>query len=124
MVSVNDPFKDIRRKLKVQRRLFLVAIRKNQIVGTVMGGYEGHRGWVNYLAVEPKLQKSGIGRLLMEKIEIPLRKLGCPKINLQVRETNQGAGAFYEKIGYRRDQVISYGKRLVHDEKPLSKHRP
>ena len=121
VVPVNDPIKDIKRKLKAQPGLFLVAVKKGQVVGTVMGGYEGHRGWINYLAVEPKLQKSGIGRLLMDKIEIPLQKMGCPKINLQVRESNSGVAAFYERIGYSRDRVISYGKRLVHDEKPRKK---
>ena len=88
-----------------------------------MGGYDGHRGWINYLAGKPKLQQSGIGRLLMEKIEIRLQKMGCPKINLQIRESNSSVAAFYERIGYSRDRVISYGKRLVRDEKPKNKHR-
>jgi|SRR5579872_3632704 len=123
VVPVNDPIKDIRRKLKVQSKLFLVAVQEGRVVGTVMGGYGGHRGSINYLAVEPKLQKSGIGRLLMDKIEVLLRKMGCPKINLQVRESNLGVAAFYERIGYSRDKVVNYGKRLVHDEKPARKMR-
>jgi ribosomal protein S18 acetylase RimI-like enzyme len=123
VVPVNDPLQDIRRKLKVQPKLFLVAEKKGRVVGTVMGGFDGHRGWINYLAVDPKLQKSGLGRLLMEKIEIPLRKMGCPKINLQVRESNLEVAAFYERIGYSRDRVISYGKRLVHDQKPARRKR-
>ena len=123
VVPVNDPLEDIRRKLKVQPKLFLIAEKNGQVVGTVMGGYDGHRGWINYLAVKPKLQQSGIGRLLMEKIEIRLQKMGCPKINLQIRESNSSVAAFYERIGYSRDRVISYGKRLVRDEKPKNKHR-
>jgi ribosomal protein S18 acetylase RimI-like enzyme len=115
VVPANDPSKDIERKLKLGSRLFLVAVDRKKIVGTVMGGYEGHRGWVNYLAVDPTRRRSGIGRLLMSKIETRLKKLGCPKINLQVRETNAGVRAFYEKVGFTQDKVISMGKRIVED---------
>jgi ribosomal protein S18 acetylase RimI-like enzyme len=111
----NDPHQDIARKLKVQPELFLVALAGNEVIGTVMAGYEGHRGWINYLAVAPGRRKTGLGRRLMEEAETRLRALGCPKINLQVRETNADARAFYERIGYRQDPVTSYGKRLVQD---------
>ena len=111
----NNPFRDIQRKLKVQRGLFLVAVEGGKIIGSVMGGYEGHRGWINYLAVAPAHQKSGIGRKLMAEVEKKLRKLGCPKINLQVRKENKKVRAFYERIGYSKDPVLSYGKRLVKD---------
>lgn len=111
----NDPGKDIARKLKVAPELFLVAELEGDLVGTVMAGYEGHRGWINYLAVAPGRQKAGIGKLLMEKAEEKLRALGCPKINLQVRGSNSEAKKFYEKIGYKVDEVTSFGKRLVED---------
>ncbi len=93
----NDSKKDIRRKLNMQPDLFLVGILEGQIVATVMAGYEGHRGWINYLAVAPEHQRKGLGRCMMEAAERRLRELGCPKINLQVRTSNRGAIAFYEK---------------------------
>ncbi len=108
----NDPALDIQRKKEVQRDLFLVAEEGGQVIGTVMAGYDGHRGWINYLAVAPARQRSGLGRELMEKAELLLRAAGCPKINLQVRTTNAEAKAFYERIGFREDSVTSFGKRL------------
>jgi 2-hydroxychromene-2-carboxylate isomerase/predicted N-acetyltransferase YhbS len=111
----NDARKDIARKLRVQRELFLVAERERAVVGTVMAGYEGHRGWVNYLAVAPELRGSGIGRALMDEAEARLRAFGCPKLNLQVRSGNAGATAFYARLGYLRDDAVSLGKRLEPD---------
>src|SRR5581483_7843198 len=112
----NDPRKDIRRKLKVQADLFLVAVYGKIMIGTVVGGYEGHRGWINYLAVSPNFQRKGVGRSLMGEIEKLLKKVGCPKINLQVRESNKTVMRFYEKSGYVQDKVASFGKRLVVDD--------
>lgn len=111
----NDPLKDIERKMAFQPGLFFVAESADLIVGTVMAGYEGHRGWVNYLATAPSRQRQGIGRQLMETAEAALRELGCAKINLQVRAANQTVLAFYETLGFQNDQVVSMGKRLVHD---------
>lgn len=111
----NDPDKDIDRKLKVDPDLFLVGRVKNRIVATVMGGYEGHRGWINYLAVAPAAQRKGLGRKMMDAVELLIHKKGCPKVNLQVRNTNEQVIAFYEAIGYRDDSVIGLGKRLEHD---------
>ncbi len=111
----NDPRKDIARKLSVQPELFLVALINGVVVGSVMIGYEGHRGWVNYLAVSPTHQRQGIGRRLMTEAEQRLKALGCPKINLQVRTTNQRIVAFYRAIGFGIDDVVSLGKRLEQD---------
>src|SRR5688572_1125094 len=111
----NDPAKDIARKLKVNPEFFLVAERDGTIVGTVMAGYEGHRGWINYLAVAPRRQRIGIGRRLMAEAERLLRAAGCPKINLQVRPDNRAAVAFYERLGFAVEGAISLGKRLEHD---------
>lgn len=116
VVSWNDPHKDIARKLKVNPELFLVAEQNGRIAGTVMGGYEGHRGWINYLAVLPTFQKQGIGRALMQTVEAKLLALGCPKINLQVRSSNTAVIQFYGHIGYHIDEVVSLGKRLIPDE--------
>ena len=111
----NDPRKDIARKLRIQPEWFLVATIGTEIIGTVMAGYDGHRGWVNYLAVAPTERRSGVGRALMAEVERVLREAGCPKINLQIRATNRAAAGFYEALGYTADDVISLGRRLEHD---------
>jgi len=115
VVPWNDPKKDIQRKLKVNSELFLVGVENDKIVGTIIGGYEGHRGWVNYLAVSPSHQRKGYGHQLMEAVEVKLRAMGCPKINLQIRKTNLNVIAFYKAIGYNLDDVVSMGKRLESD---------
>ena len=116
VVPWNDPKKDIQRKLKVNPELFLVGEIDGDIVGSIMGGYEGHRGWVNYLAVSPSYQNKGYGRQLMNAVEKKLEKMGCAKVNLQVRETNLEVIEFYKAIGYDLDHVIGMGKRLESDE--------
>jgi ribosomal protein S18 acetylase RimI-like enzyme len=115
VVPWNDPVRDIGRKLDQQPELFLVGEAEGEVVATVMVGYDGHRGWINYLGVRPSHQKRGIGRLIMSEAEARLRSLGCPKINLQVRSTNTAAFAFCEAIGFVADDVLSMGKRLVDD---------
>ncbi len=115
VVTWNDPQKDIDRKMNKYPDLFLVCTTQETIIGTVMGGYEGHRGWINYLAVSPDHQRQGVGRKLMAAVESKIQALGCPKINLQVRESNSDALAFYEALGYGNDRVIGLGKRLVDD---------
>ncbi len=111
----NDPRKDIVRKLKVNPEFFLVAEADGRIVGSVMAGYEGHRGWINYLGVDPTHQRGGLGRQLMAEAERVLRAAGCPKINLQVRPDNKAAVAFYERLGFAVEGAISLGKRLEVD---------
>jgi ribosomal protein S18 acetylase RimI-like enzyme len=109
----NVPAADIGRKLAVQRELFLVATIGSEVVGTAMGGYDGHRGWVYYVAVRPRYRRQGIGTALMERVEAGVARLGCPKINLQVRASNEGVVSFYKKLGYQIEERISMGKRLV-----------
>jgi ribosomal protein S18 acetylase RimI-like enzyme len=111
----NNPQKDIERKLQVNPELFLVGENRGEIVATVMAGYDGHRGWVNYLAVSPDARKSGLGRELMKHVEKLFTECGCPKINLQIRHTNSQAVEFYKAIGYDVDEVIGMGKRLIPD---------
>ena len=113
----NDPHKDIQRKLKVRPDLFLVGVLDGQIVACVMAGYEGHRGWLNYLAVAPGHQRQGLARAIVAEAERLLRDAGCPKINLQIRTSNQGVIEFYRRLGYSTDDVISMGKRLEPDSK-------
>ena len=114
----NDPHKDIARKLRVRGDLFLVGMHDGELVATVMIGYEGHRGWINYLAVAPEYQKHGYGRLLMDAAEQKLRAEGCAKINLQVHGSNSAVLAFYRTLGYAQDDVVSLGKRLEFDSPP------
>lgn len=112
----NDPREDIARKLVIQRGLFLVAELAGKVIGSVMGGYDGHRGWVNYLAVHPEHRRKGFGEALMRELEARLSALGCPKLNLQIRSANASAKGFYEALGYRQDEVVSYGRRLESDK--------
>jgi len=112
----NDPHKDIARKLAVQREWFLVGTLEGRVVASVMAGYEGHRGWVNYLAVAPVARMRGAGRALMAEVERLLLAAGCPKINLQIRSDNAAVIEFYRRLGYGNDEVVSFGKRLVEDE--------
>ncbi len=108
----NDPRKDINTKSKLQPDLFLVALTGNLLVGTAMAGFDGHRGWIYYLAVAPDYQRQGIGTAIMQKVEESLTQLGCPKLNLQIRADNVEVHAFYERQGYETEQRISMGKEL------------
>ena len=112
----NDPHKDIQRKLTVQPELFLVGLIDGSVVATAMAGFDGHRGWVNYLAVTQQYRRRGLGRALMDRVEGLLKQMGCPKLNMQIRSTNAEVVAFYERLGYAHDQTISLGKRLIPDE--------
>ena len=114
--SWNNPQLDIARKLSVQAEWFLVGLINGDIIGSAMFGYDGHRGWVNYLAVLPEHQGKGFARKLMAHGENLLKAAGCPKINLQIRQSNIDVMKFYEELGYTKDDVVSYGKRLIHDD--------
>jgi ribosomal protein S18 acetylase RimI-like enzyme len=117
----NNPRLDIERKLKVQSQWFFVGLINKVIIASVMAGYEGHRGWINYLAIDPAYQRSGLGHQLVQKVEQCLLEAGCPKINLQIRLENTDAIAFYKSLGYEKDEVVSYGKRLIlDDDKPAT----
>jgi ribosomal protein S18 acetylase RimI-like enzyme len=111
----NDPHKDIARKLTVQPELFVVGIEGDTLIASAMFGFEGHRGWVNYLAVSPTHQRRGHASSLMRWGEQALQARGCPKINLQIRSSNAAVIAFYKTLGYSLDEVVSLGKRLIPD---------
>ncbi|MBT3610114.1 MAG: GNAT family acetyltransferase [Gammaproteobacteria bacterium] len=111
-IAANDPRKDIERKLAVSPEMFLLGEFEGKVVASVMTGYEGHRGWINYLAVAPSHRRKSYGRLMMAAAEQLLDELGCPKINLQVRSANASVVAFYASLGYVIDDVVSMGKRL------------
>lgn len=113
----NDPRADIARKLSVQPELFVVATGKDDlIVGAVMAGFDGHRGWMNYIATARAVRGEGVGRALVAHVERELAALGCPKVNLQVRADNEAAVGFYRHLGFAVDEVVSMGKRLISDE--------
>ena len=114
-VPWNNPRRDIERKLLVQSELFIVGLDGGRIVASVMGGYDGHRGWLYYLAVHPEFRHRGYGRAIINDIEERLQHMGCPKINLQVRTSNHGVMEFYRKLGYGVDEVAGLGRRLVED---------
>jgi ribosomal protein S18 acetylase RimI-like enzyme len=111
----NNPALDIARKLTTQPELFFVIDDGDALVATAMVGYDGHRGWVNYLAVAPSHRRRGLARRLMAAAERALMERGCPKLNLQVRSSNAEVLAFYARLGYARDDVVSLGRRLIED---------
>jgi ribosomal protein S18 acetylase RimI-like enzyme len=108
----NDPAAVIRHKMAIQPELFFVALLEGALAGTVMGGYDGHRGWVYSLAVSPPARRRGVGTALMRHLERELTARGCPKVNLQVLASNAGAVRFYEKLGYAVEERVSMGKLL------------
>jgi ribosomal protein S18 acetylase RimI-like enzyme len=112
----NDPYRDIERKLLVQPELFLVAVEGQRVVGTVMSGYDGHRGWLYYLAVDPSRRGEGIGGTLVREAERLLLAMGCPKVQLMVRPENEAARGFYEALGYVHFDTWATGTRLIADE--------
>lgn len=112
VVPHNNSQRDISLKSQVQPELFLVGMAGSQLVASIMAGYEGHRGWLNYLAVSPQFQRQGIGRSMVEDATSKLAAMGCPKINLQIRTSNTQVIEFYKRIGFTLEDVVSMGRRL------------
>ncbi|HEX5125427.1 MAG TPA: GNAT family acetyltransferase [Rhodocyclaceae bacterium] len=108
----NAPSLVIDKKLAEQDDLFFVALVKNIVVGTILAGYDGHRGWLYSVAVNPLYQKKGIGSALVAYAESALTKLGCMKINLQLADGNENVASFYESLGYAVEKRVSMGKRI------------
>ena len=115
MLRWSDPRKDIARKLRVNPEWFLVGELDGTVIATCMVGYEGHRGWINSLAVAPEHQRAGHGKALMAEAERIPRGVGCAKINLQVRRDNLKVIAFYQRLGFAVDELVNLGKRLECD---------
>ena len=118
-VFPDDPLRNraeraIPAKLKIQPELFLVAHEHDEVLGTIMAGYDGHRGWLYAVAVKPDRQGVGLGRMLVEEAESRLAAVGCGKVNLQVRSTNEAVIGFYRRLGYAVEERVSMGKRLAY----------
>lgn len=111
-VPQNDPHEDIRKKIEFQPNLFFVGTVNDEVIVSIMVGYEGHRGWINYMAVLPEYQNKGCGHQIVNKGIAELKKMGCLKVNLQVRENNKDVIEFYENLGFSNDRVVSLGKHL------------
>jgi ribosomal protein S18 acetylase RimI-like enzyme len=108
----NKPNLVIDKKIEVDDHLFFVAFDGDAVVGTVMAGYDGHRGWLYALAVSPSHRRQGIGSRLVSHAEHALTQMGCVKINLQILEGNESVTAFYSFLGYSVENRISMGKRI------------
>ena len=106
----NEPYSAIDRKFDVDDGLFFVAVADATIVGTVLAGYDGHRGWLYSVAVHNDYRRQGIGSSLVRHAESALAQLGCPKLNLQVRANNASVIAFYQSLGFLSEERISMGK--------------
>ena len=116
VVAWNDPEADIDRKLRVDPELFVVGLAGSRLVATAMGGYDGHRGSLYYLAVDAEQQGRGYGRKIADYIADLLEQRGCPKLNIMVRSSNTGMIDFYHRLGFKTDEVVCLGKRLIQDE--------
>ena len=103
-------------KTKSTGRVFLVGYLEDKLIASIMAGYDGHRGYINYFAVHPNFQLRGYGKQLMDNVENRLRELGCPKINLQIREGNDKVLSYYQKLGFVEEKRINMGKRLEDDQ--------
>lgn len=114
--AVSRPWLDLRSEIVEKRRrdrsLFLVADHGGSIIGAVMGAYDGRRGWVYHLAVDPDYQHGGIGRRLMQELERRMVAIGVGKVNLQVRHDNLAVIGFYAALGYEDSKVTSMEKWL------------
>jgi ribosomal protein S18 acetylase RimI-like enzyme len=108
----NKPTLAIDKKIAVDDQLFFVALADNTVVGTVMAGYDGHRGWIYSVAVAPTHRRQGLGSRLVAHAERALISKGCVKINLQISEGNESVTAFYATLGYSSERRISMGKRI------------
>ena len=114
----NAPRLIIDKKLEFRDGLFFIALKNNAVVGTIMAGYDGHRGWIYSIAVSPNYQKQGIGSSLLSFAERKLSELGCMKINLQIMAGNEAVENFYRANGYQTEKRISMGKRLAENINP------
>ncbi len=108
----NDPRADFDQAVATVTSTVLGAFEGNRVIASVMMGFDGHRGWVYYLAVSCDQQGQGIGRAMMGAAEEWLRLHGAVKLQLMVRDDNNAALAFYERLGLKKQAVVTLGRRL------------
>ena len=112
----NNPRRDIDSALGAESSEVFVAVTgdgEERIVGSVMAGYDGHRGWVYYVAADPEHRSRGLGGQLMRHAETWLEGLGAPKVMLMIREENEGVRRFYEGLGYEVERRTIMSRRTV-----------
>lgn len=109
----NDPTQDIQRALSAKSSTIFIAKNDHKIIGTAMAGYEGHRGWIYYLAVDPDYQKQGLGKKLYNTAEQWLKNQGAPKIQILIRADNQKVISFYEGLGFEKSSSLLMGKKIT-----------
>ena len=114
--SWNNPEKDIARKNSDKNGKFLIGQIDEVLMASIMVGYDGHRGSINYVAVDPDFSGAGYGKILIAEAEQLLLSAGCPKINLCVRTDNNKVAEFYRQLGYAIEDVHLLGKRLIKDD--------
>lgn len=108
----NDPGSDIAFCTSRPESTILVGERDDRILASIMTGHDGHRGWLYYLAVEPALQKAGLGRAMVAAAENWLKARGVPKVMLMVRPENEKVRAFYDALGYAEEPRVIFSRRL------------
>ena len=116
IVPWNNPETDIQRKLSTSPELFYVGLLDDELIASCMAGYDGHRGWIYFLAVKSAYQRKGFASMLIDHAESELIALGCPKVELMVRKTNKNIISFYKSAGFDTDPVMVLSKRLIKDE--------
>ena len=114
----NAPLRVIDEKARLEDGLFFVAVLGDRVIGTVVAGYDGHRGWIYRLAVSPEYRREGLGACLMRQAEAALAARGCAKANLQVRAGNEAVVGFYRSLGYEVEERVSLGKELAPPARP------
>lgn len=112
-ISRSDSLEAIKHKCERDPELFIVAEQKGQLISAVMGSYDGRRGWVHHLAVDPDWRGKEIGTKMMQELERRLRDIGCEKVNLLIKMDNLRVQAFYEKLGFERDELVFMEKWLM-----------
>jgi len=108
----NDPNKDIELSLAAESSMLFKAQKGNVLIGTVMAGYDGHRGWIYYLAVDPAHQKQGVGRKLYDTALDWLKEKGAPKVQILIRADNTDVVSFYEALGFEKSTSVLMGKPI------------
>lgn len=113
VVRKSDEFQELKKILVLNPDIFLVVVESQKIIGSVIGTWDGRRGWINHLAVSAEKRNLGIGTALLKEVENRLASKGCTKINLTILPNNQEVITFYKAEGYLEEQVVFMSKKIV-----------